>query len=159
MIKIKIINVGKFKEDYLRKAYAEYAKRLSGYCSLEEIVLEPERLPDKPSAAQIEKALDAEGEKILKKVPSGAFTIAMCIEGKKLDSVSFAELLQKKTLTTGQICLLIGGSYGLSSKVKSAADYSLSMSDMTFPHQLAKIMLLEQLYRAFKINEGGTYHK
>ncbi len=159
MLKVKIINIGKFKEDYLRKAYDEYAKRLSGYCSLEEVVLEPERLPDKPSNAQIEKALEEEGKKILKKIPADAFTVAMCIEGKKLDSVAFAKILQEQTLVSGKICLIIGGSYGLSNEVKKSANFRLSMSDMTFPHQLAKIMLLEQLYRAFKINEGGTYHK
>lgn len=159
MLKIKIINIGKYKEEYLRQAAAEYGKRLSAYCTLEEVVLEPERLPEKPSAAQIEKALFNEGEKMRKKIPSGAFTIALCIEGKKLDSVAFAELLQKQSMTTGQICLLIGGSYGLSPEIKALSNYRLSISDMTFPHQLAKIILLEQLYRTFKINEGGTYHK
>lgn len=159
MLKIRIISVGKFKEEYLRAACAEYAKRLSGYCTLEEIVLEPERLPDKPSAALVEKALSAEAEKIRKKIPAGAFTVALCIEGKQMSSVAFAELLQKQTLAVGQICLLIGSSYGLASTLKAAADYRLSMSEMTFPHQMAKIMLLEQLYRAFKINAGGTYHK
>lgn len=159
MVKIRIVSVGKYKEAYLRQAAAEYGKRLSAYCALEETVLEPERLPEKPSAAQIEKALAAEGERIRKKIPAGTFTIALCIEGKKLDSVAFAGLLQKQTLHTGKICFVIGGSYGLSPQVKALADYRFSMSDMTFPHQLAKILLLEQLYRAFKMNEGGTYHK
>lgn len=159
MVKIKIVSIGKYKEDYLRKAAAEYGKRLSGYCALEEAVLEPERLPENPSALQIEKALAIEGEAILKRIPVGAFTIALCIEGKKLDSLAFAKLIKEQTLYKGQLCFVIGGSYGLSSQVKSSADFRLSISDMTFPHQLAKILLLEQIYRAFKINEGGTYHK
>ena len=159
MLKIKIISIGKYKEEYLRQASAEYLKRLSAYCDLEEIVLEPEYLPEKPSDAQIKKALATEGEKILKKIPNGAFTIAMCIEGKGLDSVDFARLLNQQALACGKLCIIIGGSYGLSDEVKRSANFRLSMSDMTFPHQLAKIMLLEQLYRAFKINEGGAYHK
>lgn len=159
MLKIRIVSIGKLKEPYLREAAAEYRKRLSCYCMLEETVLEPQRLPEKPSAAQIEKALAAEGEQMRKKIPAGAYTIALCIEGKPLDSLAFAELLQKQTLYSGQICLLVGGSYGMAREVKALADVRLSMSEMTFPHQLAKIMLLEQLYRAFKINEGGTYHK
>lgn len=159
MLKIKLISVGKFKEQYLRDAAAEYIKRLSGYCDLEQIVLEPEKLPDRPSDAVIKKALDDEGEKILKKIPDGAFTVALCIEGKKYASSDFSKLIQNNFTSLGGICFVIGGSYGLSDAVKSRAHCRMSMSDMTFPHQLAKIMLMEQIYRAFKIIEGSAYHK
>lgn len=160
MLRITLITVGKLKEQYLRDAVAEYEKRLSTLCSLKIVEIEPTRLPDSPNPSQVAAALDAESVKILAAVPSGAYVIPMCIEGRQLDS----EELSKKLSSLGvsgqsNVCFIIGGSYGLSDKVKAKADFKLSMSKMTFPHQLARVMLLEQIYRAFKISTGGTYHK
>lgn len=157
---IKIIALGRLKEKYLTEAFKEYEKRLSpfGKLSLEE--LEPERLSDNPSETEIEKALNAEAEKILSKIPQNSLTVAMCIEGKQRDSVAFAELLSNASLNgKGTAVFIIGSSYGLSERVKKAADIRLSMSEMTFPHQLARIMLMEQLYRAFTIISNRKYHK
>lgn len=160
MLKLTLITVGHIKEKYFKDASSEYEKRLSAFCKLNIIELEPERLPEAPSDALIEKALDFEAEKILSKVPDGSFLIPLCIEGKELDSVELSKKLSAAALNgESSICFVIGGSYGLSDKVKQRADLKLSMSKMTFPHRLARIMLLEQIYRAFKIDRGGTYHK
>lgn len=160
MMKISIVCVGSLKEKYLKDAINEYAKRLSGLCAFEVVEINEERLPDNPSQSQIDLALKKEGERIFSKIKSGTKIIAMCIEGKMLSS----EQLSKKitdyaTSGTSSICFIIGGSFGLSSEVKSAADFKLSMSPMTFPHQLARVMLCEQIYRAFMINQGSKYHK
>lgn len=160
MIKINIISLGKLKEKYLREAVEEYAKRISGYAKLSIIEIEPERLSDNPSESEIEAALKSEAEKIMKKIESGSFTVAMCIEGKQMASEEFAKMFSDKINTgTGIFNFIIGSSYGLHSSVKNTADIKFSFSKMTFPHQLFRIMLLEQIYRAFKINEGGKYHK
>ena len=160
MLKITLITVGRLKEQYLRDAVAEYEKRLSTLCSLKNVEIEAARLPDSPNRTQIAAALDAEAAKILTAVPNGAFVIPMCIEGKQLDSESLSQKLGSIGLSgQSNVCFIIGGSYGLSDKVKQRADFKLSMSAMTFPHQLARVMLLEQIYRAFKIAHGGTYHK
>lgn len=159
MLKISIIAVGGLKDAFYRSAAAEYIKRLSGFCSLEEIEIPAAKLPDNPSEREIEAALLKEGEKIIAKLPKKAYVIAMCIEGKELDSEALAQKLTDVSLQSGHIVFLIGGSYGLSDEVKARADYRLSMSKMTFPHRLARVMLLEQIYRGFKINGGGTYHK
>lgn len=160
MIRITVVTVGKMKEQYLRDAQSEYAKRLSAFCRLNVTELEPERLPDDPGAAQIEAALKAEAERILPAIPQGAYVVPLCIEGKQYDSVELSEKLDGIALSGfSSICFIIGGSYGLSDTVKQKADLKLSMSKMTFPHQLARVMLLEQIYRAFKISQGGTYHK
>ena len=148
------------KEQYLRDAVAEYEKRLSTLCLLKNVEIDAARLPDSPNASQIAAALDVEADKILAAIPSGAYVIPMCIEGKQMDS----EELSKKLGDIGvsgvsNVVFIIGGSYGLSDRVKQKADYKLSMSRMTFPHQLARVMLLEQNYRAFKISQGATYHK
>ncbi len=160
MLKITLITVGKLKEKYLRDAVAEYEKRLTTLCSLKSVELEPARLPDSPNGSQISAALDSEAEKILSSIPNGAYVIPMCIEGKELSSERLSERLEGLGIEgRGSICFIIGGSYGLSDKVKSKADFKLSMSPMTFPHQLARVMLLEQIYRALKISLGGAYHK
>ena len=160
MIRIKIISLGKLKEAYLRQAAAEYEKRISGYAKLEIIELEPERLPEDPSSAQIEGALKSEAEKIMKKTEQGSFTVAMCIEGKQLDSREFGRIIEQKINSgVGSFTFIIGSSFGLHETVKQKADLRLSFSEMTFPHQLFRIMLLEQIYRGFKINEGARYHK
>lgn len=160
MLRITLITVGKLKEQYLRDAVAEYEKRLSTLCTLKNVEIEPVRLPDSPNPSQISAALDAESVKILAAVPSGAFVFPMCIEGKQLDSGELSAKLSSLGVSgKSDVCFIIGGSYGLSDKVKQKADFKLSMSKMTFPHQLARVMLLEQIYRAFKISTGGTYHK
>ncbi len=159
MQKIHIIAVGKIKEDFLKQAFAEYKKRLSGYCDLTVTEIPPQKLPDKPRAAEISAALEAEGKKILAAVPRGAYLVPMCIEGKKPDSEGVARLLKNAAASAPCTVFVIGSSYGLADSVKAAANLKLSMSEMTFPHDLARVMLAEQIYRGFKINGGGTYHK
>lgn len=160
MLKIHIIAVGKLKEQYLRDASNEYLKRLSSFCKMTVTELDPERLPDNPNPSQIEACLNTEATKIISAIPNGAYVIPMCIEGKQIDSIELSNKLQDVALSgDSTVCFIIGGSYGLSDKVKALANFKLSMSKMTFPHQLARIMLLEQIYRAFKISQGGTYHK
>ena len=160
MIKIKIIALGKLKEKYLREATEEYAKRISAYASLEICELEPVRLPEKPSEGEIEKALAKEAELIKKKIPENALVTAMCIEGKQYSSEELSSLLSSEISGgRGNLVFIIGSSHGLHSDVKSMARIKLSFSKMTFPHQLFRIMLLEQIYRSFKIEEGSGYHK
>lgn len=157
---VTVLCVGKLKEGYLRDACAEYGKRLSGFCQLSVVEVEEERMPESPSAAQIEAALAAEGRRLIAKIPSGAAVIPLCIEGKMLSSPELAAFLDKLSVNgTSHVALVIGGSWGLSEEVKSLARLRLSMSPMTFPHQLARVMLLEQLYRAMHISSGGKYHK
>ena len=160
MIKIKIIALGKLKEKYLREATEEYTKRISAYASLELCELEPTRLPEKPSEGEIERALSKEAELIRKKIPENAFVTAMCIEGKQFSSEEFSELLNLEiSRGRGNLVFIIGSSHGLHEEIKRLAHTKLSFSKMTFPHQLFRIMLLEQLYRSFKIEEGSGYHK
>ena len=158
MLTVKLICIGKLKESYLRDAQAEYQKRLGAFCKIEVIELAEYRLPDNPSDAQIEKGLTEEGKVILAKA-SGTL-IPMCIEGKMLSSTQLADRISKLALEgESTLSFIIGGSFGLSDEVKSRGSLKLSMSPMTFPHQLARVMLLEQIYRAFQINAGGKYHK
>ena len=159
MIKVTLIALGKLKEKYLRDACEEYKKRLSRYSSLNIIELNPVSLPDNPSHLQIESALKKEAEQIFSKIPEKSFKIALCVEGKGLSSEDFAQKLESLKTIGQEICLIIGSSYGLHSDVKQKSDLKLSLSNMTFPHQLFRVMLLEQIYRGFKINEGSTYHK
>lgn len=160
MIKITIIAVGGLKEKFLLDAAREYEKRLSRFCKLSVIEIEPAKLPEQPSDAEIESALNTEGEKILAKIPNGAHITALCIEGKQQPSEALADNIASDAAKgVGHRIYIIGGSYGLSDKVKNRANLKMSMSQMTFPHKLARIMLLEQIYRAFMINGGGTYHK
>lgn len=157
---ITILALGKLKEDYLRQACAEYEKRLSAFCKLSIEVSEPERLSDNPSDSEIENALKKEGERLLKKIPKNSYVCALCIEGKEITSEELSGQLEKIALEGfGQIVFVIGSSCGLSPEVKSAAHMKLSMSKMTFPHQLARVMLLEQLYRGCSIINNRKYHK
>lgn len=157
---IKIIAVGKLKEKYLQDAFREYEKRLSAFCRLTVDETEQEKLPDEPSEKEIAKALDTEGERILQKIPQGSIVIPLCIEGKQLPSEKFSEYISRETANgANTFVFIIGGSCGLSDKVKNRADLKLSMSEMTFPHRLARIMLAEQLYRAFAIMNNRKYHK
>lgn len=159
MMKVDIIALGKLKEKYLRDASDEYAKRLSRYCDLKITELSPVALSDNPSENEISNALLKEKEMISRAIPKDSFIVALCIEGKEISSEELAYVFKEKANEGKRICFIIGSSYGLSGKIKKFADMRLSVSKMTFPHQLFRIMLLEQTYRAFKINEGSTYHK
>lgn len=160
MIKIKIIALGKIKEKYINEALAEYQKRLSGYCMLEITEIEPVRIPENPSKAQISAALEKEADIILSKIPANAAVVALCVEGKMLSSEELSEYINNTaTYSSGCIVLIIGSSYGLSTRVKERSNLRLSLSRMTFPHKLMRVILFEQLYRSFKIIEGSTYHK
>lgn len=160
MLRITVLCIGNLKERYWRDACAEYEKRLGAFCKLSVIELQEERLSDTPSAAQIAQTLDAEGKRILAKIPQGAAVAALCIEGKEMPSPALAATFEKYANEgKSDVVLVIGGSHGLSDAVKERANLRLSMSPMTFPHQLARVMLLEQIYRAFQISSGGKYHK
>lgn len=160
MIGITVICEGKLKEKYLRDALDEYKKRLSAYCKLNIIELQPHRIPDNPSDSEIANALELEGKEILSKIPNGAKVYSMCIEGKQLSSEELSYQIDDSGINGyNNITFIIGGSYGLSDAVKKATHFRLSMSKMTFPHQLARVMLLEQIYRSFQISTGGKYHK
>ena len=148
MLRVNLICCGKLKEKFYTDACAEYEKRLQRYCSFE--------LTELPETGDLKK----EGEAILARIPAGAYVVALCIEGRLKSSEELAELVKTQSNRgMSRLVLLIGSSYGLDEKVKQRADLRLSMSPMTFPHHLARVMVLEQLYRAFSINEGGKYHK
>lgn len=160
MLGIKIICFGKLREKHWKDAAAEYAKRLSPLCKLEAVELPEVRLPDKPSKSQIEAALNEESKKARTKIKNNDYIISLCVEGMSPSSQDLAE----RFLTLGvsgksEIVFLIGSSYGLAKDIKEASDYKLSLSKLTFPHQMARVILMEQIYRAFKINEAGKYHK
>ncbi len=160
MINVNIICIGKLKEDYLRAACAEYQKRLGAFCKLTVTELSPSKLPDNPNDAQITAALNDEADRILAKISANDAVFAMCIEGKELSSEALSAKIDELAVSGfGSICFIIGGSHGLAPQVKQRAKIRLSMSPMTFPHQLARVMLLEQIYRCFMISSGGKYHK
>ena len=156
---INIICVGKIKEDFFVKATAEFEKRLSRFCTFNVITLPDKSIPDNPSEAEEQIVLRKEGEEILKKIGKGDTVIAMCIEGKQLSSRELADKISEFQMQASTIDFIIGGSLGLSDEVKQRANLKLSMSKMTFPHRIARLMLEEQIYRAFKINANETYHK
>ncbi|MGN0526022.1 MAG: 23S rRNA (pseudouridine(1915)-N(3))-methyltransferase RlmH [Acutalibacteraceae bacterium] len=157
---ITVIALGKLKEKYLRDAIDEYAKRISAYGRLDIVELAPVRLSDNPSETEITNALNKEAEDIKKKIPNNSYIYAMCIEGKEKSSEQFAKSVSDAALSgKSNIVFIIGSSFGLSPKIKNIADCKLSFSQMTFPHQLMRVMLLEQIYRAFQINNNGKYHK
>ena len=160
MLNITIIAIGKLKEQYLRDASAEYQKRLSASCKINIIELTPEKLSDNPSAKEIENALNNEAKKIIEKIPKGAKVYSMCIEGKQRSSEELSHEIDNLALEgASNIVFIIGGSFGLSDEVKKLSHFRLSMSKMTFPHQIARIMLLEQIYRAMQISIGTKYDK
>ncbi len=160
MQNITLICIGKLKESYLRDAVSEYIKRLSGLCKLNVIELPAEKLSDNPSRKEIENALESEGKKILEKIPKGAYVYTMCIEGKQKTSEELSSEMDDLAVRGySNIAFIIGGSFGISDKVKAVSDFRLSMSKMTFPHQVARVMLLEQIYRATQISIGTKYHK
>lgn len=160
MLAVKLICVGKMRERFYIDAFEEYSKRLRAYCKLELTELAEQRLSDSPSAREIENALSREAAEIIKNIPPDAYTVAMCVEGRMLKSEGVAELIAAREGSgKPRLCLIIGGSFGLDESVKARADMRLSMSAMTFPHHLARVMALEQLYRAESIQAGTKYHK
>ncbi len=160
MISVKLICVGKMREQYYTAAFAEYQKRLRTYCRFEAVEIAEHKLPETPSTAEIAAAHEREGEEILHAIPVDSCVVALCVEGEQMPSEGMAEFIRQRAGSgKPKLCFIIGGSYGLSGKVKARADHRLSMSRMTFPHHLARVMLIEQLYRGFKILEGSRYHK
>jgi len=151
VIAVTVIALGKLKERSMRELCAEYEKRLSAFCRL---------LSERPSANEIARALDTEAAHITSKIPANAYVFAMCIEGKQMPSEAFSQKLSFLSVNgVSNVVFLLGSSFGLQEALKKQADFRFSMSEMTFPHQLARVMLLEQIYRAFQIESGGKYHK
>lgn len=160
MFDITLITMGKLKEKFYLSAAEEYRKRLGGYCRFNLIELPEHRLPEDPSPAEIAAGLDKEAELIFAKIPKGAWFCVFTPEGKELSSERFADKLKEVKLSgKSSACFLIGSSFGMAPQVKAKADFQLSMGPMTFPHHLARIMVLEQLYRAEAIQAGSKYHK
>lgn len=157
---ISILVVGKLKEKYFKQGIAEYTKRLSPYTKITITEVPDEKAPENLSAAEIEQVKRSEGERLLKKLPDSAYAIALAIQGKQISSEEFATRIQDlATYGHSEIAFIIGGSNGLSDEVLSRADFQLSFSRFTFPHQLMRLILIEQIYRAFKIMRGEPYHK
>ena len=160
MRSVTLLTVGKLKESFYRQACDEYVKRLGAFCKLNVIELPEERLPQNPSQAQIDAALEKEAAAVRAKLPAGAVLAALCVEGKLLSSEDLAgQMARWAGSGKSSVVFLIGSSFGLAPGLKAQADLRLSMSPMTFPHHLARVMVLEQIYRAFQINAGSPYHK
>ena len=160
MFTVTVLAMGKLKEKFYIQAVEEYAKRLSGYCRFELLELPEHRLPETPSPAEIADGLTREGRLIREKLPKGAWFCVLTPEGKKLSSEALARTMAEVKLSgKSSLCFLLGSSFGIAPEIKALADLRLSFSDMTFPHHLARVMLLEQLYRAESIQAGTRYHK
>lgn len=159
-MQIKLIVVGKLKEKHWKDAIAEYRKRLGPYLRLEIIEVSEERIQENPSAFEIAQVLEKEGERILRNIPPSFYAIPLVIEGKMCSSIQLANMLEKLAIEgKSQVAFIIGGSHGLSRNVLGRGDYLLSFSPLTFPHQLVRVILVEQIYRAFSIINGSKYHK
>lgn len=160
MQNITLIALDKIKKNEIRSLCNEYIKRLSVFCNFKEFEIKPERLPKDPSKTEIEKALLKESAEIKNRIPKGAYIIALCVEGKELSSDGFSKMLSDTALFgKSSVCFIIGSSFGLSSEIKKLVDFKLSFSKMTFPHELFRAMFVEQLYRAYEIQNSGKYHK
>ena len=159
MLSVTFITVGNLKESYLREAFGEYVKRMSAFCRPNIVELKEVKVPDSPSEVEINAALSAEAEKILASIPPRAYKIAMCVEGKQLASEELAAAIEGASMEHSDICFIIGSSHGLAPEVKSACNMRLSVSKLTFPHQLMRVILAEAVYRAFTIIKGTKYHK
>lgn len=159
MLNVTMIAVGTLKEDYLRAAFAEYEKRLRAYCKFELVTIKECKLSETPGEAEIAAALEEEGKQILAALPPRACKIALCVEGKELSSPEFAEKLEQIGASHGAAAFVIGSSFGLSPAVKSACDFRQSISKLTFPHQLMRVIFAETLYRSLSILHGAKYHK
>lgn len=159
-MKITILSVGKVKEKFYRDAILEFSKRLSRYCKLEIIEVADEKTQEEASETEIRIVKEKEGERLLKNIKDDAYVVCLCIDGKQLDSEELSEKIEKLGVQgTSHICFIIGGSLGLSDEVVRRADFRLSFSKMTFPHQLMRVILLEQIYRAYRIMNNEPYHK
>lgn len=159
MLQLTLITVGTLKETYWRDAVSEYEKRLCAFCKPTIIQLKETRLSDTPSQSEIEAALSDEAKRILAAMPPRAYKIALCVEGEAFSSEQLAKKLERAMTETGEICMVIGSSYGLAPQVKEACHCRLSVSKLTFPHQLMRVLTLEVLYRCFGILHGTKYHK
>ena len=160
MFEITLIAMGKLKEKFYTAAASEYEKRLSGYCKFKLLELPEVRLPDNPSPSEISAGLEKEADLILSKIPKGAWFCTLTSEGKIISSEQLADKIKEvKNSGKSSVCFLIGSSFGMAQRIKDAADFKLSMGPMTFPHHLARIMVLEQLYRSESIQAGSKYHK
>lgn len=159
MINLKFIVLGNVKEQYLRDAAAEYVKRLGAFARVEVCELKEARLPDEPSQSLVDAALEDEAQRILAAIPPRAHVIALAVEGKQMASEAFASHIENVSQRASTVCFVIGSSHGLAERVKRNAALRLSLSEMTFPHQLFRVMLLESVYRAFNIIKGTKYHK
>ncbi len=160
MLKVTVIAVGKIKEKFYTQAVEEYAKRLSAYCRFEVLEVKDEKTPENPTEVEKQQVLSREAERIISKIPKGSKVITLCVEGRQMPSECFADILSKTAVDgVSSIVFVIGGSMGLSEEVKQMSSLRLSFSEMTFPHMLMRVVLAEQIYRAFTIIEGKTYHK
>ena len=159
-MKITVLTVGKVKEKFYRQAIEEFEKRLSRYCKLEIIEVQDEKTPDRASETEERQIKDKEGQRLLKYIKDDVWVCALAIEGKMMDSVELSEKLEQMGISgTSHMMFVIGGSLGLAEEVLKRADFKLSFSKMTFPHQLMRVILLEQIYRAYRIMQGEPYHK
>lgn len=157
---IDIISVGNIKEKYFTDAIREYSKRMTNYANLNIIEIDEYKLPNNPSKAQVLEAIEKEANTIISRIRDRAYIVALCIEGKQASSENFSKKIQKLAVEGySDICFIIGGSYGLSDKIKQKSQLKLSFSKMTFPHQLMRVVLIEQIYRAFRIIRNEPYHK
>ncbi len=159
MLTFRILTVGTLKEGYWRDAIAEYKKRLSAFCRVEEINLKESRVPENPSQGEITVALNAEGQMMQPYLTPRVYKIALCVEGKQFTSEELAACMENISTRTGEIVLVIGSSHGISPEIKRMCDLKLSFSALTFPHQMARVMLYEVLYRSMNILKGTKYHK
>ncbi len=160
MMNVQLIVLGKLKEKYMKDFAAEYEKRLSAYCKMTVVELEPVKLSDNPSHSEIDNALIKETKMIKDKIPKNSYVFSMCIEGKQMSSEELSGKLEDIAISgKNTVVFIIGSSFGLSNEIKQMSDFKFSMSKMTFPHKLARIMLTEQLYRGFSISNNGKYHK
>lgn len=158
-MQITFITIGKLQEKYLIDAVAEYKKRLTAYAKIDDVELKETKIINEDNQTEIANALSDEGDKILSRVPDGAYVVALCVEGKGVDSMELSRIVKDAQDSTGKICFIIGSSYGLADKVKQRADFKLSLSKLTYPHQLARVMLYESVYRSMTIITGKRYHK
>lgn len=160
MMNVQLIVLGKLKEKYMKDFAGEYEKRLSAYCKMSVVELEPVKLSDNPSQSEIDNALTKETKMIKDKIPKNSYVFSMCIEGKQMSSEELSQKLEAIALSgKNNVVFIIGSSFGLSDEIKQMSDFKFSMSKMTFPHKLARIMLTEQIYRGFSISNNGKYHK
>ena len=160
MMNVQLIVLGKLREKYMKDFSSEYEKRLSAYCKLTVTELEPVKLSDNPSQSEIDNALNKETQMITAKIPKNSYVFSMCIEGKQMSSEELSQKLDDIALSgKSSVVFIIGSSFGLSDEIKRMSDFKFSMSKMTFPHKLARIMLTEQIYRGFSISNNGKYHK